>query len=852
MVSSELACNIKAMGSSLLFMLILALAVSDITGSVVDQSGGVVAGAKVSITQADGGTKDEVTGTLGRFLFRDLASGSYDVSVALEGFKTVRRHVTIGAHALPPLRFKLELADLQQRLTVNAGDTLVNTEAAENMDVVKLDRAAISKLPVLGNDVIGAAAQFLDAGALGAGGVTVVVDGMQTSEKGVTASAIQEVRINQNPYSAEFSRPGRGRIEVFTKPGTSSFHGAFNFIFRDSVFDARNAFASDRPAEQRRIFEGNLTGPIGRNKKTSFVMSANHEEEDLQSLTFAQTPTGEVRGNTPRPARQTEFNFKVSRQLSERTQLSVRYEFQDETIRGNGVGGFVLPEATFDFKERQHHVYVNHRTSFSPSLVNEFSLRAGTHDGNNTSTLLGVRKIVVNDAFTGGGAQADARSTENHAQWTDTAIWTRGRHLVKFGINVPDFSRRGQSDQTNTAGTYYFSSLADYHASRPYSFQVQSGDGHLALWQKEVGIFVQDEFKLRPNLSLSYGLRWDWQNFLADHNNFAPRMALAWSPDRKRKTVLRAGAGIFFDRTGESAIADTLRFDGKHLNRILITNPAYPDPGLGGESQPANIVRFSGQLRSAYLEQYSFTAERRLQKSLTLTAGYTKLRGVKSFRSLDLNSPLPPFYAARPDPAVGVLREIQSAGRLSSQAFDATLRGSITSQFKGTIQYTAGSAWNDNNGINALPADSRNLSGEWSRAPFDMRQRINLLGVVRPQKLLSLGVRVMWNTATPYTLTPGHDNNGDGVASDRPAGIPRNSMTGYGAVTLDLRWSKEFRLARSGSYEGPAVDIAFDAFNALNHVNFNNPVGNLSSPFFGQPVASKAARRVQIAMEFKF
>ena len=630
------------MVSPLLPALVVTAALSDFTGLVVDQSGGVVAGANVNMTTTGGGTRTEASDMLGMFRFRDLASGDYEVTIEREGFKPIRRRVSIGVRTSAAMRFKLEVAELQQRLTVASSDTQVNTEAGENMDVVKLDREAIAKLPILGNDIIGAAAEFVDAGALGAGGVSVVVDGMQTSEKGVTNSAIQEVRINQNPYSAEYARPGRGRIEVITKPGTSSFHGAFNFLFRDGVFDARNAFAVDRPPEQRRIFEGNLSGPVGKNKKTSFVLSANHEEEDLQSVVFAVTPAGEVRENTPRPARQTEFNFKITRQLSESTILSVRYEFQDEVIHGNGAGGFVLPEAAFAFTERQHHIYINHRTSLGPKLVNEFSLRGGTHDGGNTSTNPGIRKIVVNDAFTGGGAQADARSTENHVQIADTAFWTHGRHLVKFGINVPDFSRRVQSDHTNTDGTYYFSSLDEYTASRPYSFLVQTGNGHLAFLQKEVGLFIQDEFKLHPNLSLSYGLRWDWQNYLADHNNFAPRLAIAWSPDRKHKTVLRAGAGIFFERTGESAIADTLRFDGKHLNLILVPNPSYPDPGPLTSSQPANLVRFDPNLRSAYLAQYSITAERQLQNSLTFTAGYTALLGIKAFRSLDLNAPLPP------------------------------------------------------------------------------------------------------------------------------------------------------------------------------------------------------------------
>jgi hypothetical protein len=168
---------------------------------------------------------------------------------------------------------------------------------------------------------------------------------------------IQEVRINQNPYSAEFARPGRGRIEVITKAGATEYHGEFGFIFRDSLLDARNAFALERPPEQRRIYEGVLTGPLGRGKKTSFFFSGNREEEDLQAVVFARTPTQLVPENVATPQRQSEFSFRVNHQVGEKTTYSIRFDFTEDSSRNNGVGGFNLPEAAADSRDGEHQIF---------------------------------------------------------------------------------------------------------------------------------------------------------------------------------------------------------------------------------------------------------------------------------------------------------------------------------------------------------------------------------------------------------------------------------------------------------------------------------------------------------------
>src|SRR5262249_22121142 len=157
--------------------------------------------------------------------FEKLNAGVYEIQVTREGFNPATARVTIGNRPPAPLRITLPVADLQQEISVSAAGAQVNSGAGGNLDVAALDRYALDSLPTLDQNYIDALSGLLSAGATGTNGVTLVVDGMEAAKAGVSASAIQEIKINNNPYSAEYSRPGRGRIEVITKPGSAQFHG---------------------------------------------------------------------------------------------------------------------------------------------------------------------------------------------------------------------------------------------------------------------------------------------------------------------------------------------------------------------------------------------------------------------------------------------------------------------------------------------------------------------------------------------------------------------------------------------------------------------------------------------------
>lgn len=825
-----------------------------VTGSVLDPTDAGVVAATVTLKPVNKVTSADATGT---FRLEGVMPGTYDLIVERDGFKPVSSKLRVGARAPAPLTIRLTMADIQSTVTVSEQASQVSTNAADNLDTVSLDRKALDDLPIFDQDYIGTMSRFLDAGSIATGGVTIVVDGVESSRAGVSASAIQEVKINSDPYSAEYPRPGRSRIEIITKPGSSDFHGTFNFVFRDAHLNGRDPFALVRPSEQRRIFEGSLTGPIRRGKKTSFLISANREEEDQQAIVFAQGLSGTLQQILPTPSRNTELSGSINRQIGENHIISIRGLYTKRSIQNQGVGGLNLSQVAANFEDREDQVYFNHRGPITGKFYNLFRFLVARQHTPTTSVNPGPRLVVLG-AFTTGGAQADRLQTENHIALNEIIVWSGQKHTVRFGINVPDISRRGLNDYTNTAGTYTFSSLADYAAGRPFSLVRQSGNGHVVFVEKVIGGFIQDEFKVRPNFQVALGVRYDWQNYFHDSNNLAPRVSFAYAPGKGRKTVIRGGAGMFYDRTGPGPIFDLIRYNGQQLLQYVIANPAYPDAGATG---PTSIVRLDPTVKLPYLLQFGSGLERQLAKGTSLTINYYGTRGVSLFRSRDVNAPPPPFYTSRPDPSISVYRQIESSAAMMAHAMEIAFRGNLTRYFSGMIQYTLSRTYNNTGGnpaagarssLNSFPANSYDLSGEWARADFDQRHRFNLIGTINPGRYFKLGLAAALYSGAPYSITTGRDDNHDSFANDRPAGVPRNSRQGPGFIGLDARWSKDFYLSPLRKDKGPMFTLGLDAFNFLNHVNYAGYVGVLTSPFFGAPVSALPVRRLQASVRFRF
>ena len=822
-----------------------------VTGVVQDQTGAVLPSATVELVNAAGAVVETTTADMGgAFHFDAVAPGTYELRAGYEGFKPAIAKVRVGTRPPSPQRLVLDLAALTQEITVSSAAE-VGAAAGNNVDAITIDQNMLESLPVFDNDFVATMSQFLDAGSIGNGGVTIVVNGMEVSALNVSASAMQQIRINQDPYSAEYSRPGRGRVEILTKPGTQEYHGEGSFIFRDAAANARNPFAATKPPEDRQIYEGFLGGPLGLSGKTSFMLSANDQILNQQSFVYAIDPAGIIQDNVPHKNGQARVSGSITRQVSDTNTFSIRPNYQYETDQNRNVGGTTLASAATTFTHHEQQVTYTQQTVLRPTLLNQFQVLVG-HEREPTVSASAAPGIVVNGAFTGGGGQGDLVRTETHMNLNESLGWTTGHHLVQAGFQLPDWSRRGFYDRSNFGGTFYFSGLDTYASGTPYAFIQQQGNGDLAFLEKQIGTYIKDDWQARAGLSLSFGLRYDWQNYFHYNNNVAPRFSVAFAPGNTKTNVLRAGVGVFNDRSGPVVIADVLHSQPGGLIKYVVTDPGYPNPFAStgaAATPPPSIVRLASDVQIPQTVQYSVGLDHQLQKALTLSLTYTGARGYHMFRSRDVNAPPPPLYLTRPDPAYGVVREVESNGRQETDSLQVTVRGKVSRWFNGQMQYTLSRGYNDTNGIGSYPANDYDLSGEWARADFDRRHRFNLLGRTG-LKLFDLGVGLSMNSGGPYNETLGLDlfNNGRGRA--RPDGVPRNSLETTGFASLDIRASRDLKLG--AGKDAREVTLGLDAFNLLNHVNYGTFVGTLSSPLFGQPVSARSARQLQFSVRMKF
>jgi len=836
-----------------------------ISGIVLDPSGAAIAGADVILFSGDGKELSRITSDQdGSFQFEKLAAGAYKIQAQAAGFRDTIVELKLGSRTASPLRVVLPIAEQNEVVNVAGSDVslVVTTDVSENQNANNLDRSALDRVPVFDRDYISMLSRFLDDSTIGTNGVSLIVNGIEANGPGVTPSAVQEVRINQNPYSARFARPGRARLEIITKGGTPAYHGSVNFLFRDAVFDARNTFAAGKPPEQRQFYEGSLTGPIGESKKTSFLLSLEWDKDNNQAAVVATGPNNvAINENVPQAMRHFFGSGRVFHDFNDKDHFWIGYSFEHQSNNNVGAGGNVLPEAATNTRFLEHEINVSYRHIFSPKWVNQLQFLVGHFDVP-TFSLNENPQIVVSGFFTGGGAQADARRTEYHFDGTEFLTYVNGNHQLLFGVDIPDISRRGMDDFTNMAGTYTFASLADFQANKPGTFLVQKGNGHVVFLERVLSGFIEDTIRLKPNLSVSLGLRYYWQNYFHDDpNNLAPRFGFAWAPTKNSKTVVRGGAGVFYDRSGPRPIADLLHFNGVNLLRFILSNPqnppflfSYPVTPAQLAGAPTSVVLLDPRLRIPYTVQYSMGIERQVTAKSTFSATYVGSRGIDLFRSRDINAPPPPNFVARPNPNLGQERQIESGGYQKSNSLELTFRGRPSRFFAGQVQYTLGKTYNNTSGITYFPGNSYFAAADWARSDNDRRHKFDLLGSTEIAKYFSIGAALSLYSGKPVNVTTGADDNHDGIYNDRPilpAAFARNTMHGPGLINLDLNVEHDFLFVK-GKKEGPALTVGLNAFNVLNHQNDATYVGVLSSVYFGKAVSALPPRRMQLNLQFKF
>ncbi len=845
---------------------------ASLSGTVLDPSSSFVIGAEVSLLDAKGATRaSTTTREKGAFLLESVPSGRYRLRVHSIGFKDYFLDLSVGPKSLAPLHITLAISSVSEVVSVTADDSIPRTssDTSENLNANDLTRDALDRVPVFDQDYITLLSRFLTDDAIATSGVSLVVNGVEANGPGVSPSAIQEVKINQNPYSARFSRPGRARLEITTKAGTPVYHGTLNFLVRNSVFDASNALATTKPSESRYLEEGSITGPLGRDKRNTFLASLEQDNDNLQSIVHVATPF--IQDNVPSPERHSFGSIRAFHDFDNGDQFWIGFSYENELQQNQGVGGTTLREAGYSWHATESEINVSYRHILSPHWVNQLRFLLG-HNNQPTISNVEAPQNIVEGYFTSGGAQADAKRTEAHFDGSDFVTYTKGRNMLVFGIDTPDLSRRGADDFTAQQGIYTFAGLGDCLTppscslgSTPSGFRIQSGNGHLVFWEYVVAGFIEDSIRLKSNFSVTLGLRYYYQNYFNDDvNNFAPRFAFAYAPAANGRLILRGGAGIFYDRSGPRAIADLLHFNGVNLLRQFLplqTGGLIPYPVTPADLNgvPSSVVTLDPRARIPYIFQYSLGVEHQVTAKSTVSATYVGMRGIDLFNSRDANAPLPPLYAARPDLTLGQNRQMQSEGYQKGNSLEITFRGNPSHYFSGQAQYILGKIYNNTSGITYFPGNSNFANLDWARSDNDRRNKFDLLGTFQPSELFSLGVALQAYSGKPVNVTTGLDSNGDSVFNDRPDGglAARNTLHGPGMVNLDVNVAHDFHFQKEKK-NGRVLTASLNVFNVLNHPNYLGYIGVIGpdsgpiNPNFGLPTSAYPGRRFQINLEFKF
>jgi hypothetical protein len=794
-------------------------------GQVTDESGALVPGAKVSVTAAGGAAKATKSDEGGAYSFTGLAPGDYSV-LALAPRLVQTEPAIIALKPGPQvLNLVLRVAATSEKVTVTAnGPTPVSTDAANNASALVLSGADLDALPDDPDD-LAADLQALAGPSAGPNGGSIFVDGFSGGQLPPKES-IREIRINQNPFSAEYDKLGYGKIEIFTKPGSDKYRGSAQWNFANDFWNTRNPYSPEKAYFLLNEFEGNAGGPITR--KSSFTVDAQRNMVDNGSIfdtvtvnpqTFAIQP---LAGVLVTPGRYTNVSPRIDYQISQNQTLMFRYGITHSDVRDSGIGGF-------DLVSRGYHSQFTNQTVQAAdtvvrgSAVNEtrfqFYRSAPQAIANSTGPT-----IQVLQSFNGGGATLgrtfDAQNSYELQNYTSIV---KGPHAWRFGIRL-----RRQTDDSvspqNFNGTFTFAggtlapvlnaenqplpemapitSIESYRRTLLFQqlgdtpaqiralgggatqFSIATGAAELAVHQFDGALFAGDEWRTRPNFTLSWGLRYEAQTNMHDWRDIAPRLAIAWAPGgsgkKAARTVLRAGFGTFYDRFALSNSLAAERYNGLVQQQIVVGNPdfypAVPSPAaLAGFQSTQAIQEIGSRLRAPYILQSAVSMERQLPANTTLAVTYTNSHGLHVLRSQDVNAPLPGTYDPNvPNSGVfplghpGAVDLMESSGLYNQNQLISNVNSKLNAGFSLFGFYVFNLARSNTDGIGTFPANPYSGAGEYGPAATDVRHRVTVGGSINLKWAVRISPFVVMQSGAPFDITAGNDAYGTTLFNARP------------------------------------------------------------------------------------
>jgi hypothetical protein len=814
-----------------LFSQVLFAQTATLHGQVTDESGAMIPGAKVTLNGTSGAVKSTVADHNGSYTFAGVPPGDYTVQASAPELSQAQPEKVALRAGSQSLNLMLKVASISEKLTVqDASGQALTTDSSNNASAVVLRGADLDALSDSPADLAADLAALAGPSA-GPSGGSIFVDGFSGGQLPPKES-IREIRINQNPFSPEYDKLGYGKIEIFTKPGSDKYRGTAQWNFANDFWNTRNPYSPDKAPFLLNEFEGNAGGPL--TKKSSFTLDAQRNMVDNGSITNAVTidpgtlQTKLFTGILTTPGRFTNISPRVDYQLGQNNTLMFRYGITHSDVRDNGIGGF-------DLASRGYHSQFTNQTvqaadtALIGSVVNETRFqyyRSATQAIANSSS---PAKLVLQSVNEGGSTLGRTFDTQNSYELQNYSSMLKGRHSWRFGVRL-----RRQTDDSvspqNFNGTFTFgggalepvldaanqpvpgangkwqmapiTSIERYRRTQFFQqlhyapdriralgggatqFTMSAGQAELAVSQMDIGIFAGDEWRVRPNLTLNVGLRYETQSNIHDWRDLAPRLAFAWAPggsgQKRAKTVLRAGFGIFYDRFGLGNTLAAQRFNGLVQQQYVVPNPDFfpnvPTPATLPGFQSTQVTQQIGaSLRAPYILQSAVTVERQLPGNTTMAVTYTNSHGLHLFRSEDINAPLPGTY----DPAVagsglfprghpGPVELMESSGIYNQNQVIANASAKLNAGLSLFGFYVYNHARSNTDGVGTFPANPYDFAGEYGPASTDVHHRFTVGGSITLKWAVRISPFVVAQTGAPFDITAGSDLYGTMLFNGRP------------------------------------------------------------------------------------
>ena len=804
-----------------------AQALIELRGTVIDEANAYIPAAPVTLDDGKGQKYTAIADDHGRYRLA-VKPGVYSMTVEVEGFAKFSQQLDLSAKPAAPFDVKLKVM-LAEQLEVKDNSAAISTEPDKNLSAITLTDKDLEALPDDPDELLQTLKQM--AGAAGGGDdAAVYVGGFRERGQLPPKEAILRISINSNPFSPEFSEPGSARIEIITKPGADTYHGGFRFNFNDESLNARNAFAPVRAPLQIRNYGGNFNGPIIRNRWGFFADFERRETDEndvinatvLNPVTFQPEP---FQSTALTPQRLTTFNIRSDYLATKKHTIGVQYRYSKNEADNQGLGGgFDLPSRAFNRVFREDTLRFSVTTIASEHTVNEMRAQI-SHRTTNSQAITLAPAVQVLDSFYGGGNQGQLfmDNSNKNLDLTDNVTYTYKSHTFKAGFRAEALGFYN-INRSNFLGTYTFGSdvvrnalglpilgpdgqptpisaltlysnvIQGVPGYRPSQFSINKGDPFIGFTQWQMGWFALDDWKVSQRLTLSYGLRHEFQTHLQDKLNFAPRFSLAWVPDKQKKSTVRAGGGVFFTGLDSGITSDTIRTDGLRQQQFVITQPRFfpeTSDSLTRATTRLPTIRVKAEgLNDPYQIVSTVSYERQLPLKLFGSVGYTFTRGVHLLRARNINAPrLSEGNTVFPFPGKGPILEFESSGLSVRHEMRVNLRTNISRNLTLFANYTLASTRSDTDGAYTSPANPYDLATEFGRSSGDVRNQFFVGGSVALPAGFRISPYVFANSGRPFNITTGRDNNRDTQFSDRPSlanpGDPGAIITNFGVFNPD-------------------------------------------------------------------